>query len=102
MYAIRSYYGVPTRYDDGIQEGEVFVVNDGQIGYSVNVEGGMVEINGNTKVSADINVTDSRSDVIIKGHAEVHRINMEDGTNGEIYLSGSPVIKTDFNRNNFV
>lgn len=81
---------------DGVDPGEEVTYDDDEVNSTLNLEGGDVTVEGSTTVTADINITDTASTLIVTDSAELHQINL---TGGCVYISGSTIINNDFNVN---
>jgi len=85
-------------YTDGVSEGEEVTINEENVDGTLNVDGGTLTIEGETSVTADLNIDQEKGgEIHINDNVTLHKINMD---NGIIYITGSPTISTDFNLNN--
>lgn len=98
LFSCKDKVKIDTSYEDGVQQGENVTINQEEVKGTVNVEGGSLTIEGNTEVNSDINIDAETGGVLyITDNVTIHKINMD---NGLVYISGSPIISTDFNLNN--
>ncbi len=79
-------------YSNGIVDG-TYTIDEDEIDETVNIRGGNLIIVGETNVTGVIHLGEEGGSLEIHDSVQVHQINMK---GGEIVLTGSPTIITDF------